>query len=141
MRWVLALGLLAACHTFAGGSNGDDDMTMIDARGSGMGSGHDPVGVFDPSVTRVVLEIDYETNEQPYTGNIIGFGDTFAPTMANIDRVFAHKKMLTIPQTIPEMENIGTVADEELTVADISAIATAHRQQHNAAGVQTYYMV
>jgi hypothetical protein len=141
MRWVLALGLLAACHTFAGGSSDDDD-TTIDARGSGSGSGSDPVvGVFDPSVTKVVVEIDYETNQQPYTGNIIGFGDTFAPMMANIDRLFAHKKTLTIPQTLPEMENIGTIPDEELTVADISAIANANRQQHDSAGVKTYYIV
>ena len=142
MRWVLALGLLAACHTFSGGTNGDDDDTMTDARGSGSGSdGNSVAGVFDPSVTKVVVEIDYETNQQPYTGNIIGFGDTWAPTMANIDRLFAHKKMLTIPQTLPDMENIGNVPDEELTVADISVIANAHRQQHDAAGVKTYYIV
>ena len=87
-------------------------MMMTDGRGSGSGSGSGNAGVFDTSVTRVVLEIDYETNQQPYTGNIIGFGDTFAPTMTNIDRLFAHKKMLTIPQTVPEMENIGSIPDE-----------------------------
>jgi hypothetical protein len=141
MRWVLALGLLAACHTSAGGGGGDDDMMMPDGQGSGSGSGSGNAGVFDPSVTRVVVEIDYEAGQQPYTGNIIGFGDTFAPTMANIDRLFAHKKMLTIPQTVPEMENIGSVSDEELTVADLTAIANAHRQQKDAAGVKTYYMV
>jgi hypothetical protein len=88
-----------------------------------------------------VVEIDYETNQQPYTGNIIGFGDTFAPMMANIDRLFAHKKMLTIPQTIPEMQNLGNIPDEELTLADLTAIANANRQQHDSAGVKTYYIV
>jgi hypothetical protein len=140
MRWVLALVLLAACHT-SPGAGGDDDMTMTDAKGSGSGSGSGNAGVFDASVTRVVLEIDYEVGQQPYTGNIIGFGDTFAPTMANIDRLFAHKKMLTIPQTLPEMEAIGNIPDEELTVADLAAIANVHRQQKDASGVKTYYMV
>jgi hypothetical protein len=106
-----------------GGGSGDDGTSLPDAAGSGSGSGAGAVSVFDPSITRVVVEIDYETGEPPYTGNIVAFGDTFAPTMANIDRVFAHKKMLTIPQTLSDMQDVGTIPDEELTVADIQALA------------------
>src|SRR5881628_2616548 len=101
MRWWFALGLLAACHS-SGGASGDD-MHATDGRGSDTGAGSG--SVFDPATTRVVVEIDYETNEQPYTGTVIGFGDTFAPTLENIDRLFAHKKTLTIPTTVPEMED------------------------------------
>ncbi|HUS32100.1 MAG TPA: hypothetical protein VMZ53_26555 [Kofleriaceae bacterium] len=141
MRWVLAVALLAACHTSAG--TGDDDDTTTDARGMGSGSGSNGglVNVFDPGITRVIVEIDYETNQQPYTGNIIGFGDTFAPTMTNVDRLFAHKKTLTIPQALANMEDIGTIPDEELTVADLAAIAQAHRQQYDVDGARTYYIV
>ena len=109
--------------------------------GSDSGSGSGAVSVFDPSITRVVVEIDYETGQPPYTGNIVAFGDTFAPTMANIDRVFAHKKMLTIPQTLADMQDVGVVPDEELTVADIQALAAQYRNQHDAPGVKTYYLI
>lgn len=140
MRWWFTLGLIAACNASPGGT-GDDGMQATDGHRADTGSSSGTPSVFDPSIAKVVLEIDYETNEQPYTGTVIGFGDTFAPTLANIDRVFAHKKTLTIPTTVAEMENIGSVPDEELTVADIAAIASAHRQQHDSAGVKTYYMV
>src|SRR3954464_136815 len=119
MRWTLALVLLAACHSFAGsGTGGGDDIALPDGHGSGSGSNGGTVSVFDPGITRVVVEIDYEHCEEPYTGNIIGFGDTFAPTRTNIDRVIAHKKMLTIPEEVANMEDIGDIPDEELTVAD-----------------------
>ena len=98
-------------------------------------------GVFDPSIANVVVEIDFEQGQEPFTGPIIGFGDTFEPTLTNIDRVFAGKKMLTIPTQVAQMENIGAVADEELTVADILALATQHRQQKNNATTRTYYVV
>ena len=51
------------------------------------------------------------------------------------------QEVLLIPRTVGEMENIGDVADEELTTSDILAIADAHRGQHDAAGVRTYYIV
>ena len=79
MRWSLALVLLAACGSFSSGTGGGgDDTTPADGHGSGSGSNVGSVSVFDPGITRVVVEIDYEHGEEPYTGNIIGFGDTFA---------------------------------------------------------------
>ena len=75
------------------------------------------------AITKVVVEIDYENGQEPYTGQILGFGDTFEPTLANIDRVFATRSTLTIPTTVAQMEGIGSVADEELTAADILTLA------------------
>lgn len=122
----------------------DDDATAIpdaqEGNGSGAGS-QSVVDVFGPAITKVVIEIDYETGEAPYTGPILGFGDTFQPMLANIDREFAHKKQLTIPTTVAQMEGIGSVSDEELTPADILALASVHRTQHDSPDTKTYYIV
>ncbi|HEX5063843.1 MAG TPA: hypothetical protein VFV99_30900, partial [Kofleriaceae bacterium] len=89
MRWFVVLAFACGCSVPGGrGGGGDDDDVMIDAPGNGSGS----VSVFDPSITNVVVEIDYETGNEPYTGPIVGFGDTFEPTQFNIDRLFAGKK-------------------------------------------------
>src|SRR5687767_11813777 len=119
MRWCLALVIACGCQSVAGGGGGGgDDEPMIDApRGSGGAT------VFDAAITNVIVEVDYEAGQQPYTGPILGFGDTFDPTLTNIDRLFASKKTLAIPTTIGAMENVGQVNDEELTVADIQALA------------------
>ena len=140
MRWSLALALAAGCVSPRSG--GGDDGPMTDARrGDGSGSGSGAVSVFDSSIKDVVVEIDYETGQEPYTGPIIGFGDTFDPTLANIDRVFAGKKMLTIPKTLGAMQDVGAINDEELTVPDILALATQHRITYNSETRRSYYVI
>jgi len=134
MRW-LALVLFAACGTFPGGSGGD-----VSAHPDAPVT-HGPPGVFDPAITGVTIEIDYEAGEAPFTGPILGAGDTFDLAATNLDRLFAGKKTLTLPRTLAMMEDIGTVADEELTVADVLALATAHRQQHDTTTTKTYYLI
>lgn len=132
--------MLAACHSAL--PVGDDDDDQADAAGSGTGSSTPGrTNPFDPTTTRVVVEIDYETGQEPYTGEIITWGDTFEPTVANIDRLFAHKKTLDIPTTLPQMQDIGAVNDETLTAQDILNIASVHRNQHDAPGTKTYYIV
>lgn len=110
-----------------GSSGGDDD--------------DDPPGVFDPSVTEVRIEIDYESGNPPYTGAVVGFGDTFAVSQANLDRVFGGHKTVTIPTTTAAMEDIGAIDDEELTADDLRAIAAAHRQDRSAGNLHSYYVV
>src|SRR5690349_16571591 len=107
MRWCLVLVLVSSCGTRAGGSTSgdDDDAPMLDAMGTGPGN----LSAFDPAVTNVDVEIDYETGQQPFTGPILGFGDTFDPTQANVDRLFAGKKVVTIPRALGAMEDIGAV--------------------------------
>ena len=134
MRWLLVLALVAGCRNSPGG--GGDDEPGIDS-GEPTGNGQ----VFEPVVTRVSVEIDFESGEAPFTGPILGFGDTFDLTLANVDRLFAGKKTLTIPTTIGEMEDIGVIADEELTVEDLLALAQQHRDQTDAAGTKTYYVL
>lgn len=120
---ILAAAVLAACG--GGGDDGDDDGG----------------GVFDPAVTTVRLEIDYETGEAPYTGNVIGFGDSFDLSATNLDRLFAGTKQLTIPRTTDAMQDIGVVADEELTADDLLALAALHRDDPGGGATRTYYLL
>ncbi len=131
--------LMGACNFGGDADGGVGDDTPIDAAPPGDGT----VGgsVFDPSVLRVSVEIDYESGEAPYTGQMPGFGDTFELSHANVNRLFAGKKMLGIPRTTANMQDIGAVPDEQVTVADILALAAAHRSQHDAPGLKTYYVV
>jgi hypothetical protein len=142
---LLAAGA-AACGG-AGGGGADDDGGDDDGGGSGDGGGgggDGPPGlrgVFDPAVTDVQIEIDYEPGAEPFTGNVIGFGDTFAITQSNLTRLFAGRKTLALPTTLAGMENIGDVADEQLTVDDLLQLAEAHRSGADTATRKTYYVV
>jgi hypothetical protein len=133
MRWGLALVIACGCSSVAGG--GGDDVS-IDAPGSTGG-----VSVFDTTITNVVVEIDYETNQQPFTGPILGFGDTFEPTQTNVDRLFAGKKTLAIPRTLDAMQDVGMVADEQITVDDIFKLAMQHRATYNTDTSRAYYVI
>ncbi|NVB80433.1 MAG: hypothetical protein HOV81_18720 [Kofleriaceae bacterium] len=145
MRAVLAAMLALGAGCASPSRAGDDDDVPHDASGGtgsdGGGGSSAPIDVFDPTIARVIVEIDYETNEAPYTGNVIGFGDTFDPTLVNMNRVFANKKMLTIPTQLANMQDIGTIPDEELTLADLLAIAQHHRDVHDLPDTKSYYVV
>lgn len=135
MRWPIALVMLAACGAPSRGADDDDDQPVGDA------GVHDNGEVFEPEVTKVVIEIDYETGQEPFTGSTIGMGDTFDLSAANIDRLFAHKKDITLPRVLADMQDIGNVPDEELTLNDILAIADAHRDHVDGGDTKTYYLV
>jgi hypothetical protein len=143
---ALWLVLIAACNASpaagGGGGGGNSDGGHADAPDApGGGGGGGSTRPFDTAVTSVVIEIDYETAQQPYTGNIVGFGDTFDISVANLNRLFANKKPIMIPRVAGDMQDIGAIADEELTVPDILAIAAAHRDHHDTATQKTYYVV
>lgn len=103
--------------------------------------GPDPAGVFDPSVTSVRLEIDFETGRAPYTGSVVVFGDLWRLTTSNLDRIFGGGKALSVPDTEAEMQDIGPVPDEELTVDDLLALADRHRDEPGGGATRTYYIV
>jgi hypothetical protein len=136
--WLLLL-VIAACNNASGGGGGDDDDDMPPGDGGGMPTGNGQV--FDSSITDVVIEIDFEAGQQPFTGPTIGMGDTFDLSQANIERLFAGKKQIVLPRTLDAMQDIGNIADEELTVSDILDIAAAHRDQQDSGATRTYYVV
>lgn len=89
---LLALAMLVGCSSSSEPAGGDDT------------PGDPPL---DPAVTRVTFEIDYETGQEPFTGPILGFGDTFDVSVANFNRLLANKKTLTLPTMLAQMEDIG----------------------------------
>jgi hypothetical protein len=123
--WLALLAAAAAC-----GSNGGDD-----------DGGGDVDPVFEPGVTRVFVEIDFETGQEPFTGPMVGFGDTFDLTVENIGRLFGGKKELIIPRATSEMQDVGVIADEELTSADLTALADLHRERVLEPGTKRYYVL
>ena len=141
MRWLCALALvIAACGPGAGG---DDDGAGGDGGGDDGGGGGDggPTRVWDAEVREVRIEIDYERGKAPYTGMILGWGDSFDLSRANLDRLFAGRKTVSLPTTLAFMEDIGDVPDQELTIEDLLAIAAQHRAGRDSATVKTYYIV
>jgi hypothetical protein len=134
----MRLGILIVCVFGAacgGGGGGDDDIADDDGVVIGNGT------VFDPAITDVVIEVDYETGNEPYTGEILAFGDTWDLTHANLERLFAGGKTLTLPTTLGEMEDIGAVADEEITVDDARGLADVHRALADSDDTRTYYVL
>jgi hypothetical protein len=122
---------LAAC----GGATGGGDDAGGDDAPTGNGT------VFDPAITRVTVEIDFETGEEPYTGAVVGFGDSFDLSVANLERLFSGTKELVLPTTLAGMEDIGPVGDEELTVTDLLGLAEERRDLADSATEKTYYLV
>jgi hypothetical protein len=127
----LGIALVVLCAACGGGGGGDDGDDVITGNGT----------VFAPEVTNVELEVDYETGNAPYTGAILGFGDSWDLTQANLERLFAEGKTLTVPTTLGAMQDIGAVADEEITSDDALALADLHRDLANTADTHTYYVL
>jgi hypothetical protein len=132
---------LAACGPAGSGDDdGGGDGGGDDAGGEADGGGG-PTRVWDPAVREVRIEIDYERGKAPYTGMVLGFGDTFDLSRANLDRLFAGRKTVSLPVTLPFMQDIGDVADQELTIDDLLAIAAQFRDGADTPTVKTYYVV
>jgi len=135
---LLVLVTLAACGSTPRAGDGDD--APIDAHaGSNTADAASPW--FDPAATKIAVEIDYETNQAPFTGAILGFGDTFDVSAANLARMIGGKKLLELPRTLATMQDIGVLADEEWTIQDILQLAEAHRDRHDTADTRSYYIV
>jgi hypothetical protein len=106
------------------------------------GAGEPPArGDFDPTFDEVRIEIDYESGQQPYTGQLIGFGDAFDLSATNLERIFAGKRTLALPRTIDEMEDVGDIPDEEITADDMLALAQAYRDEADTETTKTYYVL
>lgn len=87
--------------------------------------------------TSLTFEVDYETNAAPYGG--LSDGSVFA---TNVDALFPFLgAAYSAPATVGEMENLGPIADDSLTVEEILAIADQHRSGASNGSARHHYIV
>jgi len=100
----------------------------------GLGGSND-----DPYVrpTSLAMEVDYESNAAPYGG--FGSGSVFAE---NVNALFPWLgSAFTSPATVGEMQNVGTILDDSLTVDDILALARTHRMGSSSGSARHHYVL
>jgi hypothetical protein len=103
-------------------------------------------GLFEAGVTRVVLEVDYQTGAAPETGRYaLGTRDAWGIFNTNIRRIFreAPQRDLVVPTTLDEMQEleIEPPADGGFSVSDILGIARAHQDGRSTNAERVFYVL
>ncbi len=84
--------------------------------------------LFNPNITHMVIEVDYQQNAEPYTelqGTDASPWDFFA---TNVEKLFAPvPRSIEIPTTLSAMENIGNAPLKNYTADDLLELSSAHR--------------
>jgi hypothetical protein len=121
-----------------------------DSGGPGGGSGGgvhavqqpEKLAVFDSDYTTLAFEIDYATGAEPYTGQIVGFGDVWGLFETNVNRLYQGRgKTITVPTTLGEMEELTDVSGDSFDQDAIFAIVKKHRDQQSDGSTVTYYVL
>ena len=109
--------------------------------GGGGGEQPTPAELYSSAYSSVVLEVDYQTGAEPFTGEVVGFGDTWTIFTTNAERLFmGSSKTLDLPTTLGDMEELTDLGfDQDFATEEILAIAEAHRDQRSAAPTATFY--
>lgn len=138
---ALPLVLSAAC-----GASGDDDGSSSAGKGQAPGSEVQPPPadvVKNGTITNVVIEVDYASGAEPYTGasgKKSTVNDVWEIARQNLGKLLPGKTV-TVPSTLDQMEKLDDISDATYSSEKILAIATAHRNQKNEAGKASYYVV
>lgn len=164
-RWGRALArsaLLLALSAGLGGCGDDSGVTPTDGGGgSGAAAGGSPssggqdgggapptsgqpdeIDLYGSSIDTLELEIDYAPGAEPYTGEVLGFGELWNLFQANAERLFQGRgKTFVIPRELAQMEAIAVEPQESYTQAEILAIADQHRDQLSGGGRATFYIL
>src|SRR5262245_11434705 len=98
--------------------------------------------IYDKATTRLIVEIDYQTGGEPYTGPLIGSSDTWDVFANNAMRLFQSAgKTVQVPRTLAEMEALTDLSGTTFTAEQILAIAQKHRGQQSVGDVASFYVV
>ena len=127
MKRLLPLVVLAGCG--AGAS-------------ANVGAPPAPVTLFSAAVGKIVLEIDYQPNAEPYTGSIGSFADVWQITAANVARLFQHSsKQVTLPTALSQMEPLADIGSGPFSQEHILDIASQHRGTPSTGDTAAFYVV
>ncbi|MGF1509733.1 MAG: hypothetical protein ACFB9M_09575 [Myxococcota bacterium] len=96
--------------------------------------------VWSSSVTRVVVEVDFEDGSAPYTGSAGRIQDIWSLSQSNLDRLFAGK-VVDVPHTLESMERLPALEDEDFTVDAILALAERYRDVEATGTRQSLYAI
>lgn len=147
---ALSTPLVASCGAGAtdtdgsppGSSSGSSSSGAPTSSASGGAHQPSPGELYSDAIKRVVIEIDYATGAEPYTGNIVLFGDIWGVFTTNAERLFLGSgKELTIPTELSEMEELTDVKGTEFTGKAILEVAAAHRAMLSAGDTATFYFL
>ena len=98
----------------------------------------DAVTLYGPTITEVIVEIDYATGAAPYTG--ANLWDMFG---VNAQRMFEAgvEKTITYPDALDQMEELTDIDGDSFDAQAIFDIALEHRDQLSDGATATFYVV
>lgn len=149
---ALALALVACGGGSNEGSGGNTSSTgaggssTTTGTGTGTTSGttvqppaHD---IYGPAIKKIVIEIDYASGAEPYTGTVLGAGEIWDVFRNNAKRLFEGAgKTIEVPTTLAQMEKLTDVSGADFTGEQILAIAAKHRGTLNTGDTASFYVV
>ncbi len=113
--------------------------------GSAMGDPLDqpsPREMFGRRFDRIVIEVDYGIGAEPFVGSAGILDDVWRILAANVERVFGPTdKVIEIPSTLAEMQELPDVSGDGFTAREILDIAERHRDMPSHANTATIYVV
>lgn len=126
--------------TSSGGGGG----TSTSSSGGATISNPPPANPFDAlvSATRVVIEIDYAENAEPFTGNQLLFGDPWDLFKTNAAKLFEGTgKTVEVPTSLDKMEKLTGITAKMFDSDAILALANAHRGTKTEGDHVAYYVI
>ena len=93
---------------------------------------------YTPSISHVIIEIDYAPGADPYTG-ATGSSDTWSLFQVNAAAILPADVTLTSPDNLEEMQALPELEQISFTVDDILTLADLHRDQLSDETTITYY--
>lgn len=101
----------------------------------------DPTKVFNASIKKVVLEIDYAPDAAPNEAAVKDFGNPWELFRNSALAVFDGKKTLTFPEKVKDMQKLDDVAAKNYSAKELLDVAAAHRDQQSTDDTAAFYVV
>ena len=101
-----------------------------------------PEVLFGGTIDHVDVEVDYAEGAEPFTGGAGPTDDLWGLTRANLGRLFQSAgATVNVPSTLAEMENIGTLDQEDFSTGAILDLADDHRDELSEGSRATFYVL